>query len=61
MEYLEQSKEFCFQLLVVFGLDVLGIQSNFIARDMVSRLNAFIVGLLLKFLSMVEIFLTNNH
>ena len=45
----------------MFGLDVFAIQPYFVTEDIASRLNAFIMGLLLKFLSMVEVFLANNH
>ena len=61
MEHSEQPKKLCFQLSVAFGLDVLSIQPNFITGSIASRLNAFIVRLLLKLLSMVEVLSANNH
>ena len=43
MQNLKKSKEFCFQLLVLFGLDIFAVQSNFITGGIVFRLDAFIV------------------
>ena len=61
MEYPEWPKELCFQLLVTLGLDIFAIQPYFITRGIAFKLNAFIVGLFLKFLSVLEVFLANNH
>ena len=61
MQNLKRFKELCLQLPVLFGLDVFAIQPNFIIGDIASRLNAFIMSLLLKFLSVVQIFLANNY
>ena len=61
MEDSEWPKELCLQLLVLFGLDVFAVQSNFITGGIASRLDAFIVGPFLKFLSVVEVFSANNH
>ena len=61
MKYLEQSKELCFQLPVLFGLDLFAVQPYFITGGIASRLNAFIVSLFLKFFGMVKVFLTNNY
>ena len=61
MEHLERPKELCLQLAVTLGLDVFAIQLYFVTGGIASRLNALIVGPLLKFLSMVEIFSTNDH
>ena len=61
MEHPEQSKELCLQLLVTLGLDVLTVQPYFVTEGIASRLNAFVMGLLLKFLGMVEVFLAKKH
>ena len=45
----------------MFGFDIFGIQPNFIAGGIASRLDAFIVSLFLKFLGMVEVFAANDH
>ena len=45
----------------MFGLDIIAIQSNFIAKGVASRLDSLIVSLFLKFLGMVEVFLANNY
>ena len=61
MEHLERFKELCLQLLVMLGLDVFAVQPYFVIRGIAFRLNTFIVGLLLEFLSVLEVFLANNH
>ena len=61
MEHPERSKELCLQLPVTLGLDIFAIQSYFVIGDIASRLNAFVVGLLLKFLGMVEVLSANKH
>ena len=61
MEHLEQLKKLCLQLPVVFGLDVLGIQPNFIAGGIAFRLNAFIISTFLKLLTAIEVLSANNH
>ena len=61
MEDLKKSKKLYFQLLVFFNLDIFSIQPNFIARGIACRLDAFIIGLFLKILSIVEIFSINNY
>ena len=61
---LEQPKrpnELSFQHVITLGLDIFAIQPNFINRDIASRLNAFVMGPLLKFLGVVKVFLANNH
>ena len=45
----------------MFGLDVFAIQPYFVFRDIASKINAFIVGPILKFLGMVKVFSINNH
>ena len=49
----EQSKKLRFQLSVLFDLNVFAIQPNFVTKGMASRLNVFVVGPFLKFLSLV--------
>ena len=61
MEDSEWPKKLCLQLPVLFGLDIFAVQPNFIIRGIAPRVDAFIVSLLLKFLSMVEVFSANNH
>ena len=61
MEHSKRPKKLCFQLLVAFGLDIFGIQPNFIAGSIASRLDAFIMSLFLKFLGIVEVFVVNDH
>ena len=46
---------------VSFDLDIFAIQPNFVTESIASRLNGFVVGSLLKFLSVVEVFSTKNH
>ena len=45
----------------MFGLDVFSIQLYFVTGSIAFRLNAFIMGPLLKFLGIVEIFLTSDY
>ena len=61
MEHPEQSKELCLKLPVTLGLDVFAVQPYFVTEDIASRLNAFVMGSLLKFLGMVEVLLANKH
>ena len=56
MQNSKRSEELCLQLPVLFGLDIFAVQPNFITGGIASRLDAFIVGLFLKFLDMMEIF-----
>ena len=57
----KRSKELCFQLPILFGLNVFAVQPNFITRNIAPRLDAFIISPLLKFLSVMEVLLANNH
>ena len=61
MQNSKRSKELRLQLPVSFGLDVFAVQPNFITGGIAPRLDAFIVGLLLTFLGMVEVLLANDH
>ena len=61
VQNLKRSKEFYLQLPILFDLDVFAVQPNFITQSIALRLDAFIIGSLPKFLSMIEVFLTNNH
>ena len=61
MEDSEWPKKLCFQIPVVFGLDIFAVQPNFLAGGVASRFDSFIVSLFLKFLGMVEVFSANNH
>ena len=61
IEYLERLKELCLQIVVMLGLDIFAFEPNFVIRDIASRLNAFVVGPLLEFLGVVEVFLANNY
>ena len=61
MEHPERFKELCFQLPVTLGLDVFAVQPYFVTGGITSRLNAFVVGSLLKFLGMVEVLLAKKH
>ena len=45
----------------MFDFDIFAVQPNFITKIIVFRLNAFIISPFLKFLSIVEVFLANNH
>ena len=47
--------------MIMLDLDVFAIQPNFVIGSIDSKLNAFVIDSLLKFLDMVEVFLTNNH
>ena len=47
--------------MVLFNLDLFVIQPYFVTGSIVLKLNTFIVGPLLKFLSVVEVFSANNH
>ena len=61
MEDLKRPKKFCLQLPVVLGLDILAVQPNFLAGGVASGFDSLILSSFLKFLSIIEIFLTNNH
>lgn len=54
-------KKLYFQFLVTFGLNVFGIQPNFIAESVAFGLNALLISLFLKFLGIVEIFAAKNY
>ena len=56
MQNSKRFKELFFQLPLLFCLDIFAVQPNFIIGGIALRLDAFIVSLLLKFLSIVEIF-----
>ena len=58
---MERPKEFGFQFPILFGFDVFAIQPNLITGGIAFRLDAFIVGLFLKLLSMLEFFTANDH
>lgn len=45
----------------MLAFDIFAVKPNFITGSIAARLNAFIVGALLKFLSTIEVFLTNNY
>ena len=45
----------------MFSFDVFAIQPNFVIRSIALRLNAFIISLFLKLLSMIEVFLANGY
>ena len=45
----------------MFDLDIFAIQLYFVIGGIASKLNTFIMGLLLSFMSMVEVFLVNNY
>ena len=60
MEDSERPKELCFQLSVVFGLDIFAVQPNFLVGGVASRFNSLIVSSFLRFLGMVEVFSVNN-
>ena len=61
MQNLKRFQKFRLQLLVLFSFDLFAIQPNFIIKSIASRLDAFIVGLFLKFLSVIEVLLANNY
>ena len=61
MKDLEWFKDFYFQISVLFGFNVFTIQSYFVIESIASRLNAFIMGPLLKFLSVMKVLLANNY
>ena len=61
MQNSTMSKEFYFQLLVLFDLNIFAVSPNFITASIALRLDAFIVDPFLKFLDIVEVFFTNNH
>ena len=50
-----------FKLPFLFGFYLLAIQPNFVTNGIAPTLNAFIVSLLLKLLSMMVVFLANNY
>ena len=56
VQNLKRFKELCFQLPILFGLDIFAVQPNFIIRGIAFRLDAFTVSPFLKFLGIVEIF-----
>ena len=45
----------------MFSLDLFIIQLYFLIWSIASKLNTFIIGLLLKFLGMIEVFPTNDY
>lgn len=45
----------------LINLNIFAVEPNFIITNIGFRLDVFIVCLLLKFLSMIEIFLANNY
>ena len=49
------------KLPVAFGFDVFIIQPNFVTECVALRLDVFIVGSLLKLLSVMEVLLANVH
>ena len=61
MQNSKRFKKLCLKLPVLFDFDVFTVQPNFITRDIAFRPDAFIVSLLLKFLSVIEVLLANNH
>ena len=61
MEHSKRSKEFCLQLPVPLGPNIFTVQPNFLARRIALGFDSFIVSPFLKFLGMVEVFLTNNY
>ena len=61
MKHPELFKKLCFQLPVLFSLNILAIQLYFITENIASRLNVYFVGLLLEFLKIVEVFSINYH
>lgn len=61
MEDAKWFKKLCFQLPVVFGFDIFGIQPTFITKSIVFEFDAFIIGPFLEFLGMIEMFFTNNY
>ena len=61
MEHPEWPKKLCLQLLVTLDLDIFAVQLYFVIGGIAFRLNAFIMGSLLKFLSVVKVFLSNNN
>ena len=61
MEHLKRPKELYLQLAILLSLDILAIQPNFLAEDIASKLDSFIVSLFLEFLSIVEILTIYNH
>ena len=58
---LEKTEKLGFQLVIPLGSKVLATQPDFVAQGIASRLDSLIVGLLLKFLGVVEILLANGH
>ena len=58
---LKRFKKLGFYFLVLFGLDIFDIQPNFIIARIASRLDAFIISLLLKLLSVLGVFVANGH
>lgn len=58
---MERFQKFGFQLSILFGIDILIIQLDFIFGRIASKLNAFSMGLLLKLLSMQKFFLSQIY
>ena len=58
---LKWPKEFRFKFPILFGFDVFAIQPDFVTRDIAFWLCTLIVHLLLKILSVLEIFTANGH
>ena len=61
MQYPKKSKEFILEFLIPLNFDIFAIQLNFIAQNIVSRLQMLVVILLLKLLYMLEIFFAGRH
>ena len=56
MQNSKWSKKLRLQFPLLFGLDIFAVQPNFITGSIALRLDAFIIGLLPKLLSVVEVF-----
>ena len=59
--YSKRTEKLGFQLAILLSSEVLATQPDLVARGIALRLDSFIVGLLLKFLGVVEILLANGH
>ena len=58
---MKRTRKLGFQLAIPLNSEVLATQPNLVAWGIVLRLDSLIVGLLLKFLGVVEILLANGH
>lgn len=58
---MEQSQKLDFQFSVLFDFYIFAIYPNFIIKDIVARVNAFIINLLLKILYMENIVLIDGY